>query len=58
MLLARYTMRRWRLPAPPSKTRRPEGFVTLDSSVGLLAYDFDFAADQNPSLRDAEVLVA
>ena len=58
LLLERHTVRRWRLPPPHSKARRPEGFVTLDSSVGLLAYEFDFAADLNPSLRDAEVLAA
>ena len=58
LLLARHTARRWRLPPSHSKARRPEGFVTLGSSVGLLAYEFDFAADPNPSLRDAEVLVA
>ena len=30
----------------------------MDSEVGLRAYEFYFAADPNPFLPDAEVLVA
>ena len=58
LLLTRYSARQWILPPPHSTARRPEGFVPLDSEVGLRAYDFDFAADPNPFPPDAEVLVA
>ena len=58
LLLTRYSVRQWILPPPHGTARRPEGFVPLDSEVGLRAYDFDFAADPNPFPPDAEVLVA